>query len=327
MEEEKKKGKGLARAQDSGHDEEVEIYAGGKVEDGEEFEVDEEFLEGAEELADDEFVEAEEALKQAAVRGYDPSSCFLDHLLDEFPEEDVEKQRRKNRGFIDMNREAPVAGDQKVQQIRSALEKGVYDYGGDMENIQSHLDFMDAVMDMLLQSPMFIASQLKAKKEKLEDVERDGRRTARRKVDIDELCKAVDETRLLAEEMAGDRSFRKEAVGTMDALFTIARTVFVNSSKYDGAELAKLIGSLNEVCSDRDFLSLAFSKDVYFSYIISYVNSLLREKKEVPAEAVEALNILITVNSRLINAVIMEKSETYAPIIQFLDGMRRKKKI
>lgn len=254
-------------------------------------------------------------------------NLFEEQLNEEFTPEEVETQRAVNRKFVNRDRKVPIEESPKVQNIRAALEKGVYDYTADVQNFEDHLDYMDAVQDMLLQDPLFILDQLREKKAQKEALNKTERLKAREgKVEIKELCHALDQTFLLIQPgIAPD--VMQEISSAMSSLFDISKSVFTQSVLYTDSELAALVGVLNKVCSEKEFLAMAMSKDTYFKFAINYANRLLSRQKPVPQQIIVTLNLLIEANSKILNAIVLEKEEAYAPIRNLIGNMKRNKRL
>ena len=308
-----------------------DVYTGYNAEDfaDEEFEVDEDYLDEAEYMDDvtpeydvyGKRIDDEENPNKREI------NYFEKQLYDEFSPEEIRRQREINRKYLNRNRNNPIEKDIRTQNMRRALECGVYDYINDVNNFDDHLAFMDAVQDMLMQDPVFILEQLREKKAKLAAQERASQlKQIEGRVNIRDLCQALDETYMITKQSI-NYDVRREVVDSMSSLMDICRNVFSQPVIYTDNELASLIGILNKVCEDREFLAMAFAKDVYFRFSVDYANNLLQSHKDVPPEVISALNILINVNAKLLNVIILEKSETYAPIIGLVKQMKKKKKL
>lgn len=254
-------------------------------------------------------------------------NVFEEQLNEEFTPEEVEAQRAINRKFINRDRKIPVEKSHKVQNIRAALEKGVYDYTSDVQNFEDHLDYMDAVQDMLLQDPLFILDQLREKKAQKEALNKTERLKAREgKVEIRELCHALDQTLMLVQPGIMP-DVMQEIYSAMSSLLDISKSVFTQSVLYTDNEIASLVGMLNKVCGEKEFLALAMSKDTYFKFAINYANRLLSRQQTVPPQIIVTLNLLIEANSKILNAIILEKEEAYAPIRSLIGNMKKNKRL
>lgn len=304
-----------------------------------EFEIDEEYLESTDYLPSEEaedFDEDAPDIVEYDVFGKDindpdnpnrqEEDYFEAQLRKEFSDEEIAEQRRKNRIFLNRDRDVSIEKDKKAQNIRKALESGTYDYLSDVEDFDDHLEFLDSVQDMLMQSPLFVLEQLREKRAKAVAQEKADRLTHDGAINIMDLCHSLDETYMISQQPSAV-DIRQEITESMYTLMKMAKDVFGQAALYTDGELASLIGVLNKVCGNREFLGIAVSRDVYFRFVVDYANDLLAKHKEVPPEVISALNILIRINAKLLNVILLEKTEEYAPIIGYINGMKKNKKL
>lgn len=317
---------------------EEEVY---NYEDQEEnFDVDEEFMETSEYLTEDEAAQwdyDDPPEPEYDVFGKEigipdnpnkPEEDFFEQQLRaEFSEEEIAEQKRRNFIYLNRDRDTDISKNVKAQNMRKAIEDGTYDYLADIENFDDHLAFLDSVQEMLMMSPLFLLEQLREKKAKAMAKERVNKMSrGTNKVNIRDLCHALDETYMITRQPT-IQSIRQDVSESMSALMSIAKDVFAQSVIYSDRELADLIGILNKVCLDREFLGMAISRDIYFKFVVDYANRLLAQRKEVPPEVISGLNILIAINSKLLNAILVEKAEMYAPLVGYVKNMKKNKKL
>lgn len=283
-----------------------------------------------------EFTPADEFTKQAAEsdnneqvfeteelpEGVNPEDLGYEEIsLDELEEEENfigDKENSAETKLLEDIHNIPIISDkEKYKRIKDIVENGEIDYNS-VNSVETMIYILHAVNEVIESRDYYkkYARRLSAKTP-------DGKEL----VDVNGLKDSLEAMYNVISEAKNtqSRKVRFEIMNTLNTLTILCRDVLSCYHQYDPNDIEAIVDWMNKLTDFPEYLSIF--KDVYFSFVIGYVNSMLKKKKDISKVYIKALGILVKLNSRVLNVILKEKSEMYSPLVKYVKKIKEDNKL
>lgn len=256
-------------------------------------------------------------------------------------EEDGRKMSRQDSEIINRLNKLPMARDIYFRERKKRYDEGflhrntsvmpgdpceVNKAGTWDERMEILKDAMDMAARRLMSDPEYKNLLLEDAKEDGADEEELRRIRRMGMIDVDKLLASLDQvSEIIRDAYTAPEDLRYDIQDTNRILVELCQRVLEDYTNYEIDDIEKVIDWMNRNAKYPSYLGLY--KQIYFDFVIRFVNELLKYGQDIGDVFIKALNLMIKTNSRVLSVIIKEKSEDFAHVAKYVKELKRANKL
>ena len=259
----------------------------------------------------------------------------------EIEEEDGRKMSRGDSEIIERLNKLPIARDIYFRERKKRYDDGFLKRNtsvmpGDpceVNAAKSWDERMEILKDAMDMAARRLMSDPEYKNLLIDDAKADGAgeeelRRIRRMgmIDVDKLIASLDQvSEIIRDAYTAPEDLRYDIQDTNRILVELCQRVLEDYTNYEIDDIEKIINWMNKNAKYPSYLGLY--KQIYFDFVIRFVNELLKYGQDIGDVFIRALNLMIKTNSRVLSVIIREKSEDFAHVAKYVRELKRANKL
>lgn len=273
----------------------------------------------------------------------DEISAMPKSVRDDISDDDDEHpvRSKSDNEIIDRLNKIPMARDIYFREQKKHLDEGFMKRNiGVLSNDICELNKTDdwfEKMEILKDAMDMAARQLMTnpdtKQLRLKIAERDGEspeqiRKIRKlgMINVERLLSSLEQVSdIIKDSVDAPKDLVYDIQDTNRILVELCQRVLEDYNNYEIEDIEKIISWMNRNNKYPTYLGLF--KQVYFDFVIKFTNELLKHKQDVGDVFIRALNFMIKTNSRVLNVIIKEKSEDFAPVARYVRDLKKNNRL